>query len=1081
VGFLETSVPTRMDQPASLGSEALVRRVIDDTTRTVRRFPLEEALTLRPLAYCALSALFVIALVAMIGWGAPGWYRIGLTRYAVPLGSAAWPRRIEIQPLQQDTKVALGGSLLVRMRVTRGMDDDLRGLVCVRDAAGQLSTFAMQREGSADFYCTLEAIPGDLAYWFEAGDADTTRTSCRVTVVTPPAVAAATVRVVAPAYAQPRAAEELDLASGEVRAVTGSTLTLSVRSSQPPGLDDRAQPTARLEFDEAPPVPLDFADREPTHLTASFELRRSDVFRIVLRDADGFENAFRRDYRLIAAPDEPPTVTVMEPSALTEVTPAGSVTLIARAEDDFGIRLFHLTGELANRPASINQVLADHPAVTPAGARRAAELRYVWELAPWKLQAGDVLDYRVTITDNYAGPEAEGQSTPSSPLRLKVISVAELENRLRDEFALLEVRVRQTRFDQEAMRDELHTLVEAIDAASNALGDASLPSSSRGLGPALDTKCQGPARSLARRQTQLAEQLRRVAERFERVAERVRLNHAFDEPTRQQTAGVPRQLNHTASGSMTQAARALERFAESQSSPAPAELAQAAQAAALDELQRVLRWLGQWGDFQGVVAKARDLLDRQQQVRAAALRQGREAVGKPLGNLTDEERTQLRRIVREQEQLAREMDQWLTNGRSLTERVHGKDPASAEALDGALRAAVAHGVHSRMEKAAAALADNRTAAAALDQRAAEYGLAKVLAALEARQLRELAELRKSAERMLDAVAELLRRQEALLAATEETTRADSTTDAWSGLADEQRTVRRNARQLGAELSAAPPTAKASAELNHAVPPMERAEEKLRATAGQEAVPDQREAVAALQAALAELQLLVAQTDHQIMQKTLAQTRRQLEELRDRQEEVNGASVELVDNTKTQGQLTRAVTRRASRLAEQQDSLRAETVIVRHELEDTAVYAWVLDRVSEKMVAAREALAARRLDAALLENQRGVVTELTQLIDALAAIETLPSPDKFAEGESGGGGGQGPSPHQPSVPPVAELIVIKTMQQALNAQTAALQTARTGAEATEEDLRQARAVGRDQEQLRVLTERVTRQARTGDSR
>ncbi|MFH0981071.1 MAG: hypothetical protein V2A79_05990 [Planctomycetota bacterium] len=1133
VGFLsDETVPTYRESCGGsaprFGSQTLVRRVIDDTAGMVRQMPLEAALTLRPLVRCAAACLLLVTLATVIAWASPGWYRTGGTRYALPYRPMEWPRRVEIQPLQRDTKVAFGGALLVRMRVLRGLDDDLRAIVRVRDAAGGTSIFAMQREEAADFYGTIDAITGDLAYWFEAGDADTAHAPCRVIVVQPPAVADATLRVAAPAYAQPRAAEERDLAGGEIRAVIGSTLTVQVRSSKPVGLDNQGRPMASLEFDEAPPVPLALEDDDPTRLSGAFELRQNDAFRMVLKDAEGFENTARRDYRLIAAADEPPTVVVTEPAAVTEVTPTGSVTLVARADDDFGIQQIRLVGELLNRSQEIDLPLADHPPVTPTGGRRSTELRRVWELAPLKLQAGDVVIYRFIVTDNYAYAGAPGQSTTSPPLRLKLVAQAEFENRLRDDFALLEARVRQALLDQEGMRDELHTL------AADVIGGS------------------GPARRLARVQSQLADQVRRLAERFDRVAERVRLNHAFDEQTRKQTTDAAAQLGRSASGSMAQAARALERLADPRAlgarrdadsrstsdsglSPQPsaldsaaaqAELATAAtsQKAAVDELQQVLRWMGRWSDFQEMVAKTRDLLDRQQQVRAAALRQGRTAVGKAPDTLNDEERARLKRVVREERQLAQDMDQWLRKARSLIEPLRAKDAPSAEALENALRAAAAQQVLPRMEKAADALSDNRIAAASIEQRAVEAGLTTVLTALEARQARELAELRKTLERLVDAVAELLRAQEALVAAVQEAAAPASQPvgpaaqpvgpafqpvgpaaqpvgpaaqpvgpatqpvgpatqpvgpafQPVADFADEQRAIRRNTRQLGDQVSESPAAAKAAGELAKAVPPMERAEEKLRVAAGEQALVDQGVAIAALRAALAELELLAAQTDHRLMQMTLVETRRKLEELRNQQEQVNAATGELVETMRGQTQLSRTVTRRASALAAQQDGIRNQTVALRRELENTAVYTWVLDRVTEKMSASREALVARRLEGPLVESQRDIVSELARLIDALASIEALPPPSEFAEGE--GGGGDAAAANQPPVPPVAELIVIKTMQEALHQQTAALHTARSGSEPTEEDLRRARAIGQEQEQLRELTVRVVRQARRGD--
>ena len=1084
VNFLEAGA-VGVDQPGPHGSSAMIRQVINETDRIVRHVPLEEALTRKPLLRCALIVLLACVGVAMIAWAAPGWYRTGLARYALPSSAGDWPRRVDIQPLQTDTKVSLGGALLVRMRITRGMDDDLRGIVRVREIGGETRTFAMQREEAADFYCTLESIVTDLVYWFEAGDADTADAPCRVTVVKPPAVTGATVRVVAPAYAQPRPAEERNLSGGEVRAVAGSTLTVSVRSSKGVGIDNQDEPTAHLEFDQSPPVPLRLENDDRTRLTGSFELREGDSFRIVLRGPDGFENSARRTHRLIATPDLPPSVTVVEPSVVTEITPAGSITLVARVEDDFGIRHVRLSGELRNRSQSIAVPLADNPPTTPTGTRVTAELRHVWDLTPLKLAAGDVLAYRVAVTDNYGYEGAAGQSTTSAPLRLKVISKTELENRLRDEFALLEARVRQALLDQEEMRDDVNALAETAmrSGPPNAPVEPSTPPPSDHAG------------RIGRQQLRLAGQLRRLAERFDRVREHVRLNHAFDEQARRQLADAARQLARTASGSMTRAALALDRLAEpraasddpSETRPGEAVGASArqeqvatvvaAQADAVDELQRVLRWMGRWGAVQEVVAKTRDLLDRQQRVRAAALRRGRSAVGKPVHSLTDEELAHLRRVVREQRQLAREMDQWLRRGRSLIQRMRDKNPTSAEALESAVRAAVAHRVLARMEQAAAALADNRTAAASIEQRGVESGLATALAALEARQVRELAALRKSVERMLDAVAELLHRQEQLLEAVQEAIRLAPASDALSGPADEQRAVRRNTEQLGEEISAKPPAVRAAGELKRAVAPMERAEQQLRASDGERAAAEQNEAVTALQTALEELQRLAAETEHQLMQKSLAQTRRKLEDIRGQQEAINKASSELVDAVAGQRRPGRAAARRASRLAARQFDVREQTDAVRRELETAAVYAWVLERVGDKMAASREALDARRLDAALSEVQRAIVSELSRLIDAITSIEALPPPDRFTDG--GGAGGGATAKPQPPVPPVAELIVIKIMQEALNEETIAIHTAIAGAEPTEDNLRRARIVGREQEQLRILTERVTREARSGD--
>ncbi|MCP4591984.1 MAG: hypothetical protein GY842_14715, partial [bacterium] len=595
-------------------------------------------------------------------------------------------------------------------------------------------------------------------------------------------------------------------------------------------------------------------------------------------------------------------------------------------------------------------------------------------------------------------------------------------------------------------------------------------------------------RRLGRRQLRLADQLRRLTERFGRIGERVRLNDAFDQTVRGQLSEVTGQLEKTASGTMPRAAWALDRSsdpAEVEGAVGSAEsggrdererLAAAglAQGAAVDELRRALRWMGRWGDFEEVVARTRDLLDRQQRVCAASVRCGQEGVGREPEELSEDQRARLDQAVRAQRQLAREAEEWLIRNRTLVPRLATRDAAAGTALESAMRVAEAHRVQPRMERAAADLAKNRSAAAVIEQRGAETGLAAVLAALESRQARELAELHKSTERMMDAVAELLRGEEALLAATVEA--GGETTE---GLADEQRTIRRNGEQLGAQLGESPATAKAAGEMVRSFPPMKLAEEKLRGARTESATADERKAIAALERTLEALELLAAATEHRMTQKTLAETRRKLETIRAEQTEINQTSAELVESTRGLRRPTRATARRASRLAGRQTALREKTEATRLELESAVVYSWVLERVSRKMDDSRGALANRRIDDVLVEIQRAIVGELGRLIDAVAAIEDLPEPDEYASGSSGGGGGGGAAKQQAPVPPVAELIVIKSVQTALNRRTTALHERLSGGEPTESDLRQVRSIGEEQEHLRKLTERLTQQARTGD--
>jgi len=123
----------------------MIRKVILNTERLVHDMRLEDVLTFRPLlrsaiAFASCAAILAIVLVAFPTWAQTGWYR-----YTAPFGTIEWPRRVTILPLSTDGAVPLGESLSVQMKIVRGFDEDLRGVVKMRDPQGHVSAIAMRR------------------------------------------------------------------------------------------------------------------------------------------------------------------------------------------------------------------------------------------------------------------------------------------------------------------------------------------------------------------------------------------------------------------------------------------------------------------------------------------------------------------------------------------------------------------------------------------------------------------------------------------------------------------------------------------------------------------------------------------------------------------------------------------------------------------------------------------------------------------------------------------------------------------------------------------------------------------------
>ena len=314
------------------------------------------------------------------------------------------------------------------------------------------------------------------------------------------------------------------------------------------------------------------------------------------------------------------------------------------------------------------------------------------------------------------------------------------------------------------------------------------------------------------------------------------------------------------------------------------------QQAAIDVLTRVLRAMDQWGDFESVVAKTRNLLDRQQRLRADTERQGKQSLGQRLEALTEEERTELRRIARTQEQIAAETENALATLRDFAESLRGKDPAAADSVGTALRAAAGSDVVKQMHDAAGAVGENRTAAAVVNQRTAETTLSRMLAALEERRERELAELVKRIEDHKQALDEILRQQQALLDANREAQSVGAGPAAFSEQGEQQRTVRRNTEHLADEMGRVDRLADAAQLARAATEPMGLAEASLAKADGPLAEAQQQQAVDILTEAATALEQIAEKTDFEAMQRSLAVVQAKLQEVYNEQQEINEQTV-----------------------------------------------------------------------------------------------------------------------------------------------------------------------------------------------
>lgn len=1051
------------------GSSSLARRVVDTTEETIESLWLESALAIAPVAwrgalFCA-SVIFLALSIRL----SPDWVRTGFYRYVYPSGDIEWPRSVSILPMTAGQTVAMGESAAVRMQVRRGWRDSLRAVVHLRETDGMVNTLTLQDEGDGVFSTTIDAVTSDLAYWFEAGDDSTIRNPATIRVVRRAEVVDAFAVIEPPPYAAKRPSRTEDLRDGPVSAPQGGFVGVTLRTSKSIPTDaTRSALGLQLESGEMIPLEVDAADAQK--VTARFEVTRDVEFRPVLRDEYGFENRGAPLYSVRAVPDASPTVAVLQPSSVAEITPDGSIRVVVRAEDDFGVERIDLVCELPSiaEPRTIS--LAEQMRVGDEGPVVQAFANYVWNVTALGLSPGDVVIYAALAVDNYRGPGSTGQESRTTPLRLKIVSASEYEIRVREDLASVEERLRRLTIDQADLHDHTRAL-QLPDEAVRPLTDAE----------------REVVSSLSVSQVKMSRHLRAAAARLDDIVRRIEDNLSNEREERSRLAALAESVRTIAVGPAAAASASLSRAAEPNDAVAEqANISDAAksQETAMHRLHEVLRAMGQWGTFQGLISRTRDLLDRQSEIRSQTAELGKSMLGKPVESLDDEEHNALRRNQRLQEQLTDDVTQHLVRLEQQKDASREKDQSGTDAIDTALRGARANDMARHLREAAEAIGANRTAAATNEQRAAAEALRKMLSALQDRETRELARLRKRIDLAARQVAALIDEQRGVRAASEEVgllsadqPRSDDLGHPFDSLAVQQRTLGRNAKMLGEELMDNEPTADAGRRVRQSSVPMARAESDLAAKQAAAAVVSQDEALKLLVDAHDALLAAEQQTAEALFRRTLGEIRDDLQAMLAGQQAVNAGIAELQGAVAKLGRVGRSEAREAAKLAREQLEVRGMVATTLPDLEQVAVYRWALERVGRWMDESRSALDERRVDDDLRATTERIEHELEKLITAIIATESMPLDTEFAEADSGGGGGAGDAASSAApVPTVAELLVLKAMQNDINERTATLYTRFDARNPMEKDLRLLTMIGEDQSEVRRLAELVTNRAK-----
>ena len=999
------------------------------------------------------ATLPIVALALTV----PALARIGAARTLAPWAGTSWPKRTGIADAGAPAAHAIGAALPLRAVLTRSDRAPGRAEVAVRyrivtdEEAGPWRSARLTPQNHTQSVETRDGVlegqvyerllettglasdGAELEYAFQTRDDETS--PARVRLVTPPAVVGARVEIIPPAYALPLLTAGLDVAHGpldvgpgrDARAaigpvLAGSRVTLALDLSKPVAGPGPEGPAAWA----ATRVPgLEDALGLTVHATAStwtirFDAKGSLRVPVMLIDEHGIASVEEVAYRFDVVDDHAPAAAVIEPAQDESVLPSAAMEVAGEGRDDIGLAWVALRMQLAKPPAgsagaapepagdAVDLARAESapPTVGTSDAGGAQPIRAggSLDLASLGLAPGDEVWLTAEAVDVYEMNGVRHDVATSSRRRLRVIAESDLVEQVRAE--LTGLREAAKRLEQEQGR----------------LADATEESAVQ------EALAGEPAQDAAAKQAAVGERLTPMGDALARLAARVARNRLDDEAL----AGVLRDaegLADAAQEASDRAEEALDRLA------APAVVDPAVDAAkavaearvAQESLTQIAALLDQGQDSWAVKRELERLLTEQRQITAQTAAAGAQTQGRDAASLGRQEREDLERLAKRQQEAAQRAAAAIEQLQQRADQLAQTDPAQARAMQNAASAARQAQLDAAQRQAAEQIRQNQTGAAQKQQQKAEAALEEALDRLDEAQQQRDDRLRRALADLIASLQGLIDAQQAQLAALGAAVGAGGEPAALDrpmialhqntlGVqATVQSTMADKDRLLALVAAAADAQAAAVASLRGSPAGLAEADR------------NERVSLARLTEARDEAQRLEDQAEERDEDRTRERLLKTYREALESQVSIQAETTPLLARD-----LSRRERTTARGLGARQDELRARLDRVRSDTQDLAdarLFGYAHTRLDATTAAAAGQLRQGLTPPAVGRDQASAVRVLQGLVEALR--QEAKRRDEFREAQAGGeegGGGEGQGGPQPLIPPIAELKLLRFMQQ-----------------------------------------------------
>jgi hypothetical protein len=898
-----------------------------------------------------------------------------------------------------------------------------------------------------------------------------------IEVVEPPAVESLSAKIIPPSYT----GWPVEKAGGNFRALVGSRLEISVKATKP-----LASAALALEGGEKYPARI-----TPDGLQAIFEDRKLVVdatrgYRIELVDREGMSELGDSPWEIRAIPDAAPSVLVEQPAGNLYVTPSAAAPLKIVAKDDIGVRSVVLkyhkiastpdaaapNGGKANEDMAI-ELYTGPEKVSPNSRGGLANLAgdaqtqdYRWELEPLKLEPGEQIEFFAEASDY------RPQTTRGDVRRIIVVTARELQDRLaaRQNLLIAELlrvlQMQQTGREQiEGLRIRLQELKRFEQADLDRLHAVEL--NQRQVDTLLTNPGQGvPMHVLAiladlennrLDAADLVERMQAILAELERIG-----RENLPEIARELTAAIK-----TSEVAIQSASHATGEIADVEKSKTSLDSVAKQQDAVVASLEMLLALLKQSEGYRQFHRDLSLLLRDQEETARRTGDVGKRTLTKSLADLPPQDVADLRMLAAREGEHARTLDRILQAMQQATADLRRDDPVAADTVSDALEEARRAGIAGTMRAVGGNLRQNQIGQSTVGQKDILRQLQEVMDILANRRNQELDRLvKKLREASVDLEAAAKREAE-LRAAAERNAQSpadDRAKNEWKKLAEEQDRLRKETEKLARRLERL--TADRAAELSkQAAAEMKNAAQAASAGNGGGACQGAGAAEKSLNDALKQLEERKREAELELAVEQLSKMEDAVKHLHAQQQKAVEETDRLERIRVAEGNLTRSQLSSLRDAGRLQKDLEQDARKLAEQLTAAGAFQLTLSGAADDMARAVALLENRTTGEETKKAQQNALRRLNLLLEAL---KPEPPPEKKDDDDGGGGGGDkkenGPKPPGDGIKQLAELKLLKLLQQEIQSRSSELQKAVGDAAPSDDQRRECAQLAAEQGRL-----------------